>query len=283
MRRIFAAYRISLIGLLCLLCLDLSVQAQTKQLLEYRYDDAGNVISISRFDRVEPPEITDLIPDFILKGQMITVTAIGSFLKHVQVSTEVTGLSVLNTQSMSDQTVRVTLYADNTTALGPALLTFSTAFGNTQAAIDITEKLANVTILPNPIILAPDEQPITVRLVADSAPVSDQMYEIQSQDLELAKVNSDSLILNAGQNVADIGISGQAVGHTLLFIRHTVSSKGLTVPIVITEDQLPAGVYRVDARLVGISVYIEQDYNYESVFAAQPVGASAYVQQGLSS
>ena len=125
-------------------------QAAVERVIDYVYDNAGNIVRIISQEQSAPPLISIITPNFINLGRTVSFTAVGSNLLDVDVTTDVPGLSVSAVNSAFDQ-VTFQLAASNTTQIGNAILKFTNGLGEAQETIFIAETPPALTTDPNPI------------------------------------------------------------------------------------------------------------------------------------
>ncbi len=78
-----------------------------------------------------------------------------------------------------------------------------------------------------------------------------------------------------------ISLTGLLAGATALEINQLANFLALGVPVIVSDNQLPAGTYGFYAKPVGVSVYLEQDLQTTGVFTSPPVGVAVYLEQDV--
>lgn len=70
------------------------VNAATERIVDYEYDAAGNIVRIISREQSDPPVVGPLTPVFINQGRIRLISATGSNLLGIDVSTDYPGLSI---------------------------------------------------------------------------------------------------------------------------------------------------------------------------------------------
>lgn len=113
--------------------------ADSQRVIDYRYDGAGNIISIQSGRNLGVPEITGLNPPSIKQGCDNTITTTGLNLLHPTVSATDNNLSISNIINLSETAVQFQLSAGAETVVGETPLTFTTRLGSDTANITVQE------------------------------------------------------------------------------------------------------------------------------------------------
>jgi hypothetical protein len=171
------------------------------------------------------------------------------------------------------------LFADTSAQTGLAPITFTTRLGNDSENLAVTERTPVVSTDPNPIILAPDNQTITVKLTFDQPFATDQIYDIKTTDESIASVSTQQVTLLAGKTQVSISIAGLTAGFTTLEINQLSNFLALGIPVVVSDQSLPAGIYTQYTDPVGVSVFIKQALDTNGPFVTRPVGVAIFIDQ----
>ncbi len=247
-------YYACLCMLLFILCMNIC-SADSRKVIEYQYDGAGNIISILSDVSTAPPVIQLLSPSEIHIGQTLRMTATGTNVKNAQVSVDHPGLDASNLSSTSSS-VEFDFLVDSNVPLGTQILTFTTSLGSDTSTITILPPLLALLVTPSPIAVnnLGDAVPITITLPV--AELVDQTLSLAISDTSLATVSPATVIIPAGQTqpaeAVSIIITGSTLGVTSLTITSSVTLDYET-PVYITEPYAPpVGDNNVFSKPLGI-------------------------------
>ena len=253
--------------------------AQAARFLIYEYDNAGNLVSIEPDVAEQTPQVTAIQPPVIYRQRLVFATATGSFLRDAIVTTTTPGLTIANIDNTLDNVIAFSLYADNTAELGPAILIF-TAFGSTNQSILIADE-PGISTRPNPIILAPNNQAVTVKLLFDKAYGVEQNLTLAMQDPALASLQETALTLPPGEIELTMTLTGHNVGLTYLHITQAPDIAAVSLPVIITDQQLPTGTIIASAVPVGVATQQAQSIDTSGTFTSLPVGVATQQPQSI--
>lgn len=258
--------------------LSLPIFADSQRIIDYQYDGAGNIIGIRSGRNLDPPDVTQLNPAFVNQGSSIFIEATGVNLFRADVTTAATGISVSNVFS-TETKITFILSANETAAFGLAPLTFTTRLGSDTENITVAERTPVISTEPNPIVLAPDAPPVLVKLVFDQPFITAQTYDLAIRDTTVASVSETFITLPAGSTEVSVTVSALTVGTTALEINQLADFIALAIPVIVNDDQLPAGTFAFYAKPVGVAAFIDQDVQTNGIFTTQPVGVAAFIEQ----
>ena len=229
-------------GLLCLLVfagllLTLTAQAQTSRILEYHYDDAGNLIRITTLQSQGEPIIDNLSPSAIALDTPTLIVATGTNLDNAQVTTDDPGLTVSNVTSTPVE-VRFTLTAADTVPLGAHLLTFTTALGSTDVSIDVVPEQIELFLAPVPVVVSTSNIVTLILELAEPAP-ADYVVNLIPDDTSIATANPSSVTIPAGQRrpSESVQVVGVNLGSTPLTLE--VAAPVYQTTIFVTPPFVP--------------------------------------------
>lgn len=249
-----------------------------QRVTEYDYDTAGNIVGIRTVQNVGPPQVNSLQPAYIHINSRVTVTATGINLNLAEVTTADSGLTISNVSATEYQVV-FSIQADESAVVGPATLNFTTRLGTDPELFTVAEKTPVISTDPNPIVLKPDNQLVEVSLLFESSFETDQVYDIATTNPSIASVVEESITLLAGEREASVHLKGLALGSTALEINQLANNLALGIPVIVTEDRLPAGVYAFYSTPVGVTVTVAQESNSSAWFLSRPVGVVSFTGQ----
>ena len=268
----------------CLLSLFvvLPVLADSQRFIDYQYDGAGNIISVSSNRNLGPPDVTNLSPAFINKESFGTITATGINLAKATVSTSALGVTVISVSNISETEIEFTLSASTEAEIGDAAVEFTTRLGSDTEMVAVAERTPIISTEPNPILLLAGDQNIVVKMSFDEGFETDQIYDVQITDQSIATVSQSQITLLAGETEVSVSVSAQTIGSTTLEINQLSNFLALGIPVIVIDEQLPDGSYSAYTKPVGVGVYIEQAANTSGPFVTRPVGVGAYIEQASS-
>jgi len=268
----------------CLLSLfvALPVLADSQRFIDYEYDGAGNLISVSSNRNLGPPDVTNLSPAFINKESFGTITATGTNLSKATVSTSVLGVTVISVVNISETEIEFSLSASAEAEIGDAAIEFTTRLGTDTEMVAVAERTPIISTEPNPILLSTGDQNITVKMSFDEAFETDQIYDVQITDQSIATVSQAQITLLAGETEVSVSVSAQTIGSTTLEINQLSNFLALGIPVIVIDEQLPDGSYSAYTKPVGVGVYIEQAANTSGPFVTRLVGVGAYIEQAAN-
>lgn len=259
-----------------LAAITLSVRADSERIDDFEYDAAGNIISIHSGRNLGPPDVTAFIPEFVNQGSSNNIEAVGVNLYKAQVTISYPGVTISNVGT-SETSVTFRISASDQAAIGNVPITFTTRLGSDTEPLAVVERTPVISTDPNPIVLAPDLSIIEVRLLFDEPYTTDQVYDIAITDTTKASVQEQTVTLPAGAREVSVHVAGIAVGSTQLEINQLSNFLALGIPVIVIDQQLPAGDYTKYSDPVGVSVYLDQPLNTSGPFITPIVGVTAFL------
>jgi len=191
--------------------------ADTQRVVDYQYDNAGNIVRAITQEQSAAPVITLLDPGFTNIGRTVAFTALGNNLLNVAVTTAAAGLSVSNVISTVDQ-VTFQITASNLALTGVASLDFTNGIGTTSTTISVAEPPPSLTISPNPVAIANSASPTNVTLTFTEPRPTNETYAVTIGDTGIATTASNSFTILAGETQANLSLTGITNGATNLDI-----------------------------------------------------------------
>ncbi len=252
-------------------------QADVERVIDYEYDGAGNIIRIITQEQSNPPTISPLDPDFINIGRTISVTATGTNLLGVDVTSDETELSIGSINSSSTQ-VTFELTASNLAPIGPVVIRFTSALGEAQETIFVAEPGPELSTDPHPIAIDDGGAVSVISLIFSEPRLENETYSISVDDVGVASVVSNSFTILAGQSQANISLTGISEGATNLQITLPVKFYSYLFPVYVSEtyDELLADFPDMQHRNLftdAVGVVIQEDNPFlPNTVTAGPVG-----------
>ena len=238
-----------------LAAVSLALHADSQRVLEFEYDQAGNVTGVLTTAQSGPPEVAGLNPHFINLGRTVTIVATGTALWGAEVSVTAPGLKIGSVSASSSQVV-FDLTATSEASLGNAPVTFTTALGQDTENVLVADRPPDILPDPNPIVVPPDGDPTTVKLLF-SAPLSTGVtFDVSITDTAVAAVSPPSVTLPQGDTVAEIDVTGLVAGTTELKVALPSQLFFYSFPVYVTGTFTGTGEHHV--RPVGVIVGTEE-------------------------
>jgi hypothetical protein len=215
--------------------------ADTERVIDYEYDNAGNIVRIIAQEQSAPPVVSQLNPDFINIGRSISVTATGSNLLGVDVTTDATGLIITDVNPSVDQ-VTFRLTATTLATVGSAILRFTTGLGEAQESIFVAEPRPGLTTNPNPIAVAQSTTATDIKLIFTEPRPENETYTVSIGDSAIASTVAGSFTILAGSTEASIALIGVLDGVTSLEIVNQSKFFNFSFPVFVGKgfDELLA-------------------------------------------
>ncbi len=238
-----------------LLCLSLHSYADTQRIIEYGYDGAGNIISISSTRNLNSPVISDVSPNRVRINSNIAFTATGTDLNNTHVTTDHVDLVVSNVNTAAT-TITFELDAANSVPLGQHTLTFTTLLGSVTALVEVVSEIPTIMVLPSPLTLEPGGEVITLDVFFTASDIVDQTLSISIPDPNIATVNVSSITILAGQTSAaqTIQITSNNLGFTSLDITTPDLVDG-HVNLFVTDRFVPGvGTHTTNAKPISLFI-----------------------------
>ena len=248
-------------SLLYCLCLSLRLFTSTafaqsyegsREVIQYTYDDVGNIVGVTKDILQAPPTITAIVPGTLRIGSTIQFTLTGTNLANAKITTDDRWLVVDATRSTNDQVV-IDLTAREGTVEGNHTLIASPSLGSATVELTVKPQLPQLLIAPVPVVVSQGESmPLYIDLkIADVKP---HTFTVSIADSVMATLSRSSLTIAAGEKTASspIILSGIAFGITTV----TASAPdygtfSLTV-FVVPNARLPVGVNRFYSPPLGM-------------------------------
>jgi hypothetical protein len=231
--KLFAIQRLFIVVIgLMLVCANSN--AATERVVDYEYDGAGNIVRIITREQSAPPVISPLSPNFINQGQSRTITATGSNLLGVEVSTDTPGLSI-DLIDAGESGISFQLTADSQATIGNAIIRFITGIGEVQQSIFVAEVGPKIITSPSPITIDLSATSNTVTLNFSVPRPEDETYSLSIVDPATATVDSASFNISTGASRADISLTGIAAGATVLQIDLPAKFYSYRFPVYVSE------------------------------------------------
>jgi len=177
-------------------------------------------------------------------------------LHQAQVSVSAPGLFLSNV-STTETEITFRLSANMSSTVGPVDITFTTRLGSDAEPVAIAERTPVIATDPNPIVLFPDNQPVTVKLIFDLPYSTDQTYDVLISDTSIAGVSQQNVTLPAGTTEVSIDVTGLAVGSTTLEVNQLSNFLALGIPVIVNNAQLPAGPQIAYSEPLGVVLSLE--------------------------
>jgi hypothetical protein len=251
--------------------------AETQRFIDYEYDGAGNIIAIRSSRNLGPPDVTELSPAFIHKESFASIEATGVNLAKASVSFNAPGITLIDIKNISDTEVALRFYADATAAIGDVPVTFTTRLGSDTENMTVAERTPVVSTEPNPILLSPEEQNVTVRLTFDRPYETEQTFDVAVTDEAIATVAEQQVTLQPSESEVSVTISAVSAGTTTFEINQLSNFLALGIPVLVIDEPLPDGTYGAYTKPVGVAAYIPQPASTNGPFVTQAVGVGAYI------
>ena len=189
--------------------------AAVERIIDYEYDGAGNIVRIISQEQSELPVVSPITPAFINIGRTVTVTATGSNLLGIDITSDIPELSVKAISSTSTS-LSFELTASDQAPIGDAIIRFITGIGEIQQTIFVAESPPTLSTDPSPIAIEDNGAVTNVSLVFSEPRPEDETYALTMVDTGIANVSSGSFTILAGQTQANIILTGVSAGTTYL-------------------------------------------------------------------
>ena len=206
----------------------------TERVVEYEYDGAGNIVRIITQEQSDPPAVSPLSPGFINQGQSRTITATGSSLLGVDVSTDAPGLSIDAIQSDGSQ-INFQLTAASDAPIGNAIIRFSTGLGEVQHSIFVADVGPAISTIPSPITIDLSGASNTITLNFSVSRPENETFRLSVVNPAVAAVDTASFNILSGQTRADISLTGVTAGATVLQIDLPEKFYSYRFPVYVGE------------------------------------------------
>jgi hypothetical protein len=208
--------------------------AANERVVDYEYDGAGNIVRIITQEQSDLPVISSLNPGFINQGQSRTITASGSNLLGVEVTTDAPGLSIDAFES-NKTAISFQLTATSQALIGNAIIRFTTGLGEVQQSIFVAEVGPAITTSPSPITIDLSATSNTVTLNFSVPRPEGETFNLSVIDPATATVDSMSFDILAGATRADISLIGITTGATVLQIDLPAKFYSYRFPVYVSE------------------------------------------------
>lgn len=222
------------------------------QATQYRYDAAGNILSVTRrsASELQRPQVTGVSPSVLRRGQTRQIAITGTELQNVAVQSPTPELLLGNVQRTATR-ITLDLTATQNAPQGPHVLTLSNLRGSAQATVSIAPNLPTLAVEPSPLALPPTGAQYSVTLRLSNVDLEPHTIALSSSDPTRLTVNTASVQVPAGQTSATFNVAGVASGFASLNLSSATLAP-LSVPVFITADF--SGVNTSRAQPVGLMV-----------------------------
>ena len=200
------------------------VLSDSRQVIQYQYDESGNIINIDSEISLNSPSVTISDLGTIRRGQSRHLTVSGADLSNAAVSPDDSGLFVSAVSSSSVQ-VQFDLRAADITQLGIHQIAFSTSLGEVLGQIRVLPRPPVLDVTPNPIVLSSNGQVTVLRLALQSPDSIDHQMTLAVSDPSVVQLSITDATILAGllEPNAAISLSAQSAGRASF----TISSQTL--------------------------------------------------------
>ena len=216
--------------------------AATRELIELRYDAAGNIISVESDVSSSPATVSGIDPSLVRIGTRVLVVANGTDLGNASVTADHPDLVISNVSSSSTQ-VQFTLDVGADTPLGPHSFTFSTSLGGASALIVVGPALPTLLISPVPLVIE-NQTGVSLELRLSAPDSVDHVFTLVSDNAAVASFSVASVTITAGQKtpLVDPVVNGQSAGSAPLRIQSEVfGERRLTAFVSDNPFAFPSG------------------------------------------
>jgi len=231
----FSWQKLLSIALIILISIPTALRSAQERIVEYEYDNAGNVIRIITQEQFNPPALLPLTPDFINVGQTRTFTATGSNLLGIDVTTEVPGLSISDISATASQ-VSFQLTASSQAPIGNAAIRFVTGLGEVEQTVFVAENPPALTANPDPIAIAHNNSVSTISLEFSVPRPENETYTLTTGDSSVADTVTSSFTILAGESQVDIALTGLVIGSTNLNIELAAKFYAYSFPVIVGKS-----------------------------------------------
>jgi len=237
-----------LLGLFCSALL-----ADSRRVIQYEYDAAGNLVRVETEVSNNPPVVNTLNPSTIRQETLTTVIADGTDLVGAQVSTSAPGLTISNV-STTATTVTFDIIASATSTTGPKTLSFTTSLGADTADITVQPPAPRVVVAPTPIVVASGGATAPVTLQIFPTDIFDHDFTLSVDNALVATVSPGSVTIPAGQNepANTIQVTGLTDGVTRVNLNSPTLGNFSATVFVTSTVGLPAGPAEFFSQPLGI-------------------------------
>ena len=229
------------------------VLADSRRVIDYDYDDSGNLTRIDSETNDSPPTITNIIPDSMRIGPPVSRAVTGTNLRGASVTTDHAELIVTDVQTDSTSAT-FTLQASANVPLGTHDITFTTGLGSANVAITVKPRLPIITLGPAPIALPSNGAPTPLTLQLQPIDIDDHVINVSVADTGVATANIASTTVTAGtaHPVAALVLTGVTTGTTTLTLSSPTLNEVSYTIFVADQFVPPPGPYTADAQPLGI-------------------------------
>ena len=230
----------------CCLVYALTVSAQSRRVVEYTYDDSGNIIEVFTEVNDAEPVVDSVVPGQARIGIQRNVVVTGTGLRNAQVTTEDPNIVISGLVTGSNE-LSFNLLAQEGTALIPHQIRVSTVLGDSSFSFDIFPVPPTLRVSPLPLRLISEPQtPITLSVTLSEPDVLDQTFDISISNTDLISSNVSQFTVAAGNLTPDenIELTGLQPGITnLQFAAQDPDFNPFRITVEVGEPlQLPEGL-----------------------------------------
>jgi hypothetical protein len=200
------------------------VLSDSRQVIQYQYDESGNIINVDAEISLNSPSLTISDLGTIRRGQSRHLTVNGADLSNATVSSDDSGLLVSAVLSAATE-VQFNLRATDITQLGIQPIVFNTSLGEVLGQIRVLPRPPVLDVTPNPIVLSSSGQVATLRLALQSPDSIDHQMTLAVSDPSVVQLSITDATILAGllEPNAAISLSAQSAGRASF----TISSQTL--------------------------------------------------------
>jgi YD repeat-containing protein len=220
--------------------------------VEYRYDAAGNLLEVSDNLPVTPPTVSTVTPDSLRRGQSAQITLTGDALGYASVTSPSSALT-LSGVTAQPSTLAFNLSVADDAPLGAQTFTVSSSAGSANFAITVNPKLPVLSVAPVPLAVAPDSVPRSFTITLSNPDTVAHTVNLATSNPAIATVSPASLSVAPGQTSVLASIAGLSGGSTTLSLT-SPTLQTVQVPVFVTAEF--AGINTSRAPLLGVVLEI---------------------------
>ena len=216
--------------------------------VEYRYDAAGNLLEVSGNLPVTPPTVSTVTPDSLRRGQSAQITLTGDGLGYASVTSPSSALT-LSGVSAQPSAIAFNLSVADDAPLGAQTFTVSSSAGSANFAVTVNPKLPVLLVAPVPLAVAPDSVPRSFIITLSNPDTVAHTVNLATSNPAIATVSPASLSVAPGQTSVLASIAGVLGGSTTLSLT-SPTLQTVQVPVFVTAEF--AGINTSHAPLLGV-------------------------------
>ena len=244
-------------SILLFLCIHMAeVDAQSRRIVEYSYDESGNVIQIASEVSDNPPVVSDFFPKRVRVNEQYQIEITGSDLKNATVTLDDNTLQISELTS-SENRVTFTLLVPKDSRIGEHSMTLSTLLGDVVMPLEVQVSLPVLFVAPAPIELTNNGGfPVELTLRLSAPDIFPHTLNLSVADSSLVHLSTNTLTIPAGETTPSqsLILTGTGSGITQLNI-HSTELVDLSIAVLAgPTTQLPAGANRFVSPALGVKV-----------------------------